>query len=104
MQSIEFSLASISFINRAFRIQNPPENHRLAPQSRRTGLFGLHHAEVNEESDNPPIGILLVAVQKKRSSNTPLLIYQNLLVREYLLQLASKEELTSFIQREIANL
>ncbi|MFT6241046.1 MAG: putative nuclease of restriction endonuclease-like (RecB) superfamily [Akkermansiaceae bacterium] len=61
-----------------------------------------YRAEISEDSDNPPIGILLVA-----DKNKALVEYatagmdQNLFVRKYLLQLPSKEVLTSFIQREL---
>ncbi len=67
--------------------------------------LNYYRTEISEESDNPPVGILLVADQNK-----PLVEFatanmdENLFVREYLLQLPSKEVLTSFIQRELGSL
>ena len=67
--------------------------------------LNYYRAEVSEESDNPPVGILLVADQNK-----PLVEYatagmdENLFVREYMLQLPSKESLLSFVQNELNSL
>lgn len=67
--------------------------------------LNYYRAEISENTDNPPVGILLVADQNK-----PLVQYatanmdENLFVREYLLQLPSKEVLTSFIQNELNTL
>ena len=67
--------------------------------------LNYYRAEISEKSDNPPIGILLVA-----DKNKALVEYatanmdENLFVRKYLLQLPSKEVLTSFIQGELAAL
>ncbi len=67
--------------------------------------LNYYRSEISEETDNPPIGILLVA-----DKNKALVEYatanmdENLFVRKYLLQLPSKEVLTSFIRSELAAL
>jgi len=62
----------------------------------------FYKKEICESTDNPPIGILLVA-----EKNNPLVefalagIENNLFVSKYLLQLPTKEQLTNFITNEL---
>lgn len=78
-------------------------NHANAGQL--NTYLNYYKKEVKEESDNDPIGILLVT-----DTNEALVEYatagmdQNLFVSKYLLQLPSIEKLTTFIKQELKSI
>ncbi len=67
--------------------------------------LNYYRAEICEPSDNPPVGILLVADQNKALVEYATAgMDENLFVREYMLQLPSKETLRSFLEKELTSL
>lgn len=67
--------------------------------------LNFYRAEICEESDNPPVGILLVADQNKALVEYATAgMDQNLFVREYMLQLPSEETLLTFLKKELTSL
>ena len=67
--------------------------------------INYYNKEIKQESDNPTIGILLVTNQNKALVEYATAgMEENLFVRNYLVQLPSKEELKNYIENELSQI
>ena len=67
--------------------------------------INYYNKEIKQKSDNPTIGILLVTSQNKALVEYATAgMEENLFVRNYLVQLPSKEELKNYIENELSQI